>query len=52
MRLGCFEGKLTGGLGWERGNTRLSYAFTGRYDKDLPGQGADAAHGIELTVGL
>lgn len=52
LRLGSYAGKLTGGLGWERGNARLSYAFTGRYDKDLPDRGARTAHGLELTVGL
>lgn len=52
LRLGSYDGKLTGGLGWERRNARLSYAFTNRYDKDLEGRGAKTAHGIELTVGL
>jgi hypothetical protein len=52
LRLGSYDGKLTGGLGWERRNARLSYAFTNRFDKDLEGRGAKTAHGIELTVGL
>jgi hypothetical protein len=52
LRVGTFDGKLTGGIGIDRGRLQFSYGFTGRYDKALPGQGARTAHAFELTVKL
>jgi len=48
LRVGSYDGKLTGGLGFERGRLRLDYGFSGRYAKNLPGQGARAAHAFQV----
>jgi hypothetical protein len=50
VRVGSFDGKLTGGLGLEMGRAHLSYGFTGRYDRDLPGEGASTAHAVQLIL--
>lgn len=48
LRIGSFDGKLTGGLGADFNRFSLAYGFTGRYDKDLPGQGGRTGHAFQL----
>ena len=50
LRIGSYDGKLTGGVGVGRGRLRLDYGFSGRYDKNLPGQGARAAHALQIRA--
>ncbi len=48
LRVGSFDAKLTGGLGFEYGPMQFSYGFTNRYAKSLPGQGAETAHALQV----
>ncbi len=48
LRIGTFDGKLTGGVGYRRGEWRLDYGFSGRSAKLLPGRGAQTAHAVQL----
>jgi hypothetical protein len=48
LRIGTFDGKLTGGIGYQKRGWHLDYGFSGRSDKLLRGRGAHTAHAIQL----
>ena len=52
LRLGSYDGKLTGGVGYQRGKIQLSYGFSNRYAQNLMGQGAHASQAVQVTVGF
>jgi hypothetical protein len=49
LRLGSYDGRLSGGIGLRHGKIELSYGFTGRYASNLPGRGARTAHAFQVT---
>jgi hypothetical protein len=50
LRLGSFDGQSTGGIGVVLGQFEVSYAFTRRYDRDLPGAGAHTSHAFDVRA--
>lgn len=50
LRVGLFDGRLTGGVGVDFKAFNLSYGFTRRYGSDLPDQGAGVAHSVQAIV--
>jgi hypothetical protein len=50
LRVGSYDGKFTGGLGYQRGHYKISYGFSNRYKENFVGQGAHASHAIQLNI--
>jgi len=52
FRAGAYGDRLTGGIGWRGGRWDVSWAFSGKPDKDVPGMGAGVSHGLRVATTL
>ncbi len=50
FRIGSYDGKPTGGVGWRHGRYKVSYGFSNRYKENFTGRGAQTSHALQLIT--
>jgi len=50
LRMGLMDGCFTAGAGITYGRFDLSYGYSTRYGRDVPSQGSEPAHALQLTA--
>lgn len=52
LRMGAYEGKLTGGVGVKTHGWDVGYAFSGKNTLDMPGMGGTTTHAFQVRRSL